>query len=111
MMQELKRGNSIVLFPEGTISPNAPQMIDFKPGVFSLAISKQVPILPVTFVTNWRRLQRKGLWRGYAGPGFSDVVVHKPVSTKGLIKKDVNNLIAQVREIINRPLLDRWGQN
>ncbi len=62
MMRVLKRGIPIVLFPEGTISPHAPKMIEFKSGVFSLAISKQVAVLPVTFVSNWKRIQRKGIY-------------------------------------------------
>jgi len=110
MMKTLDKGNSIALFPEGTISPDAPQMIDFKPGVFSLAISKQVPVLPVTFVSNWKRLQRKKFWMGHTGPGFADVVIHKPITTIGLAKKDVNVLMRKVKETINKPLQERWGE-
>lgn len=109
MIREIEKGNPVALFPEGTISPKAPELIDFKPGAFSLAVSKQIPVVPVTFVTNWKRLQRKKFWLGKAGPGFADVVVHEPVSTKGLTKKDVDHLVIQIREIINRPLYERWG--
>lgn len=109
MIHEIDKGNPVALFPEGTISPNAPELIEFKPGAFSLAISKQIPILPVTFVTNWKRLQRKKFWLGKAGPGIADVVVHGPIYTQGLSKKDVDNLVKQVRKIINNPLQLRWG--
>jgi 1-acyl-sn-glycerol-3-phosphate acyltransferase len=109
MIREIEQGHSIALFPEGTISPKAPQLIDFKSGAFSLAISRQIPIIPVTFVTNWKRLQRKKFWLGKAGPGFADVVVHEPVYTKNLKKEDVQSLLQKVREIINKPLYERWG--
>jgi 1-acyl-sn-glycerol-3-phosphate acyltransferase len=43
------------LFPEGTIPATAPRMKHFKDGAFKLAIDKQVPMVPVTFVNNtWR---------------------------------------------------------
>jgi len=109
MINEIDKQNPIVLFPEGTISPKAPELIKFKPGAFSLAISKQIPILPVTFVSNWQRLQRKNFWLGKAGPGFADVVVHKPVYTNNLTKDDVKKLAKQVQAIINKPLNERWG--
>jgi 1-acyl-sn-glycerol-3-phosphate acyltransferase len=109
MIREIDKGHPIALFPEGTISPRAPHLIDFKSGAFSMAVSKQIPIIPVTFVTNWKRLQRKKFLLGQAGPGFADVVVHEPVYTKNLTKKDVHNLLKKVRKIINKPLYERWG--
>jgi len=109
MMQEIDNGHPIALFPEGTISPNAPQLIEFKPGAFSLAVNKQIPIIPVTFVNNWKRLQRKNFWLGKAGPGFADVVVHQPVFTNNLAKEDVKKLLKQVQQTINKPLYERWG--
>jgi len=109
IMTELDKGNPVALFPEGTISPRSPGLIDFKSAAFSLAISRQIPILPVTFVSNWKRLQRKKFWLGKAGPGFADVIVHEPVYTRGLKKEDVKNLVNQVRSTINEPLSERWG--
>jgi len=109
MMREIDNGHPIALFPEGTISPQAPKLIDFKSGAFSLAISKKIPIIPVTFVTNWKRLQRKKFFQGKAGPGFADVVVHNPVYTDNLSKHDLHSLIKQVQQTINEPLFERWG--
>ena len=72
-------------------------------------IQKQIPILPVTFLTNWERLQRAGLFTGKASPGLSKVIIHKPISTAGLTKNDVDLLQAQVREIINEPLKRKYS--
>ena len=104
MSHEIEIGNPLVIFPEGTISKEAPKLAPFKLGAFAIAIQKQVPILPVTFVTNWKLLQRSGFWKGKAGPGIAEVVIHKPIMTTGLNKKDINQLQMQVQSIINGPL-------
>ncbi|MBK7084896.1 MAG: 1-acyl-sn-glycerol-3-phosphate acyltransferase [Flavobacteriales bacterium] len=44
----------MVLFPEGTIPLTVPRMKHFKDGALRLAIEKQVPIVPVTFLNHWR---------------------------------------------------------
>ncbi|KAB2879618.1 1-acyl-sn-glycerol-3-phosphate acyltransferase [bacterium] len=109
MLTEIDKGNPLAIFPEGTIPKHAPKLGDFKSGAFSIAIRKQIPILPVTFVTNWKRLQRSGVWEGKAGPGFSEVVIHEIVDTTGLTKKDTDDLQIRVKKIINRPLKERFG--
>lgn len=105
MSQEIDRGNPLVIFPEGTISKKAPLLMPFKSGAFAVAIQKQVPILPVTFVTNWKRLHGGGFWKGRAGPGIAEVIIHKPIPTKGLEKSSVDELLERTQSIINRPLL------
>lgn len=104
MSYEIEIGNPLVIFPEGTISKEAPKLTSFKSGAFAIAIQKQVPILPVTFVTNWKLLSRSGFWKGPAGPGISEVVIHKPILTIGLKKEDIDQIKAEVINIINEPL-------
>lgn len=105
MAREIGVGNPLVIFPEGTISKQAPIMAPFKSGAFAIAIQKQVPILPITFVTNWKLLQRSGIWKGKAGPGVAQVIIHKPILTTGLCKEHVDQIQSQVQAIINGPLL------
>lgn len=105
MSKELDNGIPLFIFPEGTISKNPPKMGPFKPGAFAIAVQKQVPVLPVTFITNWKRLQRGGILKGRAGPGLSRVVIHKPVPTTGMKKVNVPELQDSVRCIIEGPLL------
>jgi 1-acyl-sn-glycerol-3-phosphate acyltransferase len=104
MSKEIDKGNPLMIFPEGTISKNVPKLAPFKSGAFALAIQKQIPILPVTFVTNWKRLQRSGLWHGKAGPGIAEVIIHKPIQTKGVNKESVGKLQSQAYHIICGPL-------
>ncbi len=104
MIQEIDRGHPLMIFPEGTISKHVPKLAPFKSGAFAIAIQKQIPILPVTFVTNWKRLQRSGLWKGKAGPGISKVVIHAPIITTGLNKDHIDQLRNEVQSIISGPL-------
>ena len=76
MSQDIEKGHPIAIFPEGTISPEAPKLAQFKSGAFAIAVLKQVPVVPVTFVSNWKILQRSGVWSGSARPGISEVVIH-----------------------------------
>lgn len=110
MLGVIDDGLPLWVFPEGTISKTAPVMTDFKQGALSIAIKKQIPIVPVTFVTNWRRLQRKGFFAGKASPGVSRVVVHPPIQTTGLKSSDGEELASRLKEQINVPLLEAMKQ-
>ncbi len=89
----LKAGVPVMLFPEGTRSPDG-EVKAFKDGAFQLAIEAQVPVLPLV-VHGTRACRPKGsLWFGDA-----DAVakVLEPVSTAGLTVADVPALREQVR--------------
>lgn len=102
--EELKKGNSVVVFPEGTIPKHTPKLGNFKPGAFKLAIENQVPIVPITFLDNYKRLEMKGLFSGKAGPGKARAVIHEPISTIGLTEKDLIPLQEKVNAIIENEL-------
>lgn len=103
--KEIDEGNSVVLFPEGTIPDDAPKMLRFKGGAFKLAIEKQAPIIPVTFLSNYKRLQLSdGLFKGKAGPGIAKVIIHDAIPTKGLTLEDLLPLQDKVFNIINQEL-------
>lgn len=107
MLKEISEGNPLVIFPEGTISKATPRLGPFKTGAFAIAIQKQVPVLPVTFVNNWKRLRRGGIWKGEAGPGISEIIIHEPIMTAGLKKEHVDQLKHRVENIINSSL-SKW---
>jgi 1-acyl-sn-glycerol-3-phosphate acyltransferase len=107
---DLEKGISITLFPEGTIHHTGPWMGRFKSGPFRLAIEKQVPIVPVTFLNNWILLPDD--FRRSAGqPGIARVIVHPPVETKGLTLRDLGALQQQVYEIIDAPLREAFEEH
>jgi 1-acyl-sn-glycerol-3-phosphate acyltransferase len=102
--EEIDKGNSIIIFPEGTISREAPKMRPFKNGAFKLAIEKQIDIVPITFINVWKRLKDTPFLQGTAGPGITNIVLHKSVSTVGLTNLDVDSLKNKVKEIIQTAL-------
>ena len=102
--EELKTGNGVTVFPEGTIPDDAPNLLKFKFGAFKLAIDNQVPIVPVTFLSNYKRLQLGGMFSAMAGPGLSKVIVSKPIPTEGKTKEDLLPLLEEVHSIIDNNL-------
>lgn len=109
--QELDKGRSVVMFPEGTISVNVPEMLKFKNGAFKLAIEKQVPVIPITFFTNYKRLEMAGLFSGKAGPGMAKAVIHEPIPTVGMTEDDVPALRDKVFKIITDELNSYQNKN
>ena len=105
----LDKGQSLVIFPEATIPPGAPTMKRFKNGAFKLALEKGVPIVPVTFLNNFKRLQVGAFFKVMGGPGISRVIIHPPVETKDLGEEDLVNLRTEIFEVINRPLQELYG--
>jgi len=102
--QQIDKGNSVFLFPEGGIITNDGQLHNFKNGAFKLAIDKQVPIVPITFLNNWKLFQNGVLMRTQGRPGLSRIVVHKPISTTGMTANDLVSLRTQVHGIIEQEL-------
>lgn len=102
-VEEIVKGNSLFLFPEGTISKNG-NLIAFKNGAFKLAIDKQVPVVPVTFLNTYKHLQNGGFFKAFGKPGLLRAIVHKPIETKGLSEQDLVSLKDQVRTLIENDI-------
>ncbi len=105
--QAIDRGTSIAIFPEGTIPAFTPRMKPFKDGAFKLAIEKQAPIVPVTFIDHWRLFGEPTELLSRGRPGIARTVIHAPISTIGLSDADVPALRKRVYEVLEGPLLDR----
>ena len=101
--ESLDKGFSIVVYPEGTISPHPPKLVRFKNGPFRMAIEKQIPIVPLTMIDNWRLLFVDG-WKIYGHPGVSRVFVHSPIETNGMTMDDLNSLKEKVFHILENDL-------
>ena len=88
--QTLEHGMPVILFPEGTRSPDG-RLLPFKDGAFSLAIEAGVPVLPVALVGTRQCRPKGSLWFGEAR---AVVRVLEPIPTAGLTRADV----ARVRD-------------
>ena len=101
-LQWLDQGNSMVIFPEGTISNQVPKLIAFKDGPFRMAIERQLPVLPVTIIGNWKVFPDQGVFEGR--PGIVQQYIHKAIPTKGMTLEDLESLKNQVFKVINTKL-------
>lgn len=100
----IETGSSIVIFPEGGItSTNPPLLNRFKDGAFSLAIDKQIPVIPVTLSYNHLILpDEKSLLLNFKS---GKIVFHQPILTDGLIAKDVSDVKVKAYQTIQSQLL------
>jgi 1-acyl-sn-glycerol-3-phosphate acyltransferase len=78
--EQMLRGVSVIIFPEGTRAPTDDALLPFKKGGFMLALETEFPIVPIA-VRGSRSLLPKGSWR-VAG-GEIDVVVGAPIAVAG----------------------------
>lgn len=92
----LGKGQSFVIFPEGTRSRTG-ELLPFKKGGFVMALKAHAPVVPVA-VSGGRLAMRKGsrlIW-----PITVTVNIGKPVSTAGMTFEERDRLIAEVRDSI-----------
>lgn len=102
-IKTLAQGRSIVIYPEGGIrTKKPPQMHTFMDGAFKMAIQQQVPVVPVTLLTNYKILPDEGKLRLYRNP--LRAVVHEPLSTIGLTQADTTALKEKCFQIIDETL-------
>lgn len=92
----MRRGHSLIVFPEGTRSPDG-GVLRFKRGLFMLAIEAGLPVVPVA-VLGSRRVMPKG--RLMTCPGDVDLVIHEPLPTAGLGRADAGELAERARAIV-----------
>lgn len=94
--EELKRGNSLMAFPEGTRTVDG-RVKEFKKGVFFMALAAGVPVVP-TVVNDTRLVMPKGGNVCRAGDVYLEIL--PPINTAGYTSDNVEALIARVREAV-----------
>ena len=103
--EAVQKGYSVAIFPEGLIpTEGTPKMQSFKKGAFVLAVSKQVPIVPITFMTNWKLFSHESDLFGAGRPGIAKAYFHEPISTKGMTNDDIKKLTEKTYQLIDSKL-------
>jgi 1-acyl-sn-glycerol-3-phosphate acyltransferase len=105
MRDELARGHSLLVFPEGTRTLTG-QLGEFQPGVFRIVQQLGAPIVPVT-VTGMYRVMRKGSYLIRPGHRVT-VYCDEPIQTAGLGRRDVPALMERVRAVMEARLAAYW---
>ena len=95
----LARGTPMMIFPEGTRSPDG-SLLPFKKGGFMLAIGSGVPIVPVV-IRGTRAVMPKG--RLMIRAGEVALAIGRPIATAGMSPDHRDGLMQQVREALLQP--------
>src|SRR4030042_1566903 len=96
--RKIREGMSLLIFPEGSRSPDG-SIQPFKKGGFTLAIKSRVPIVPVA-ISGSRDIMPKD--RLTASPGEIRILVDPPIETEYDSLKDREFLMKKVRETITK---------
>ena len=99
--KSIDEGYSIGIFPEGGIKTDkVPVLAPFKNGAFSMAIEKQVPILPVSLLGAYKIM--KGSFFISWNP--CEIICHKPIYTDGYTTKDIEKFKNKCYDILQSEL-------
>lgn len=95
--RRLQAGLSICIFPEGGVPEEHIELDEFKDGAFRLAINHHIPVVPITFADNKKRLS----YTFFSGsPGKMRVKIHRFLATDNLKTADTKSLNNKARSII-----------
>lgn len=88
----LDAGEAVLIFPEGGRSLDG-RLQPFKPGAFRLALTRSVPVLPVTIAGAWKAWPPH---RRFPRPGRVTVTFHPPMDPKEIAPTESLKLRAQL---------------
>jgi 1-acyl-sn-glycerol-3-phosphate acyltransferase len=94
--ENLRRGKSYVVYPEGTRSKDG-RLLPFKKGAFMMAIDAGVPVVPIT-VSGATKIMPKAQVKVF--PSTVRITIHEPISTAGYSKENVVELMDRTRKKI-----------
>ena len=90
----IKKGFSILIFPEGTRSKGH-EMAHFKRGSLRLATKPGVPVIPITIDGTYKVYEESGV----ISPAKVRYIIHPPIETAGMDRKEAADLAERTEEI------------
>ena len=100
---EINKGQSILLFPEGTMNKTAKPLSDFYDGAFRIAIETQTPLQPFVILNNRKLLSRVAPLTAH--PGLMTTVFLPAVAVNDYEMDDVDVLKKKVYDMMEEALL------
>lgn len=95
-VEKLTSGFSIVIFPEGTRSPDG-KIGEFKKGGQLLAVRSKTPMIPVTIIGSGKIIKKGGV---AVNPGTIKVILSPPITVNELSGGEKDEILNVIREII-----------
>jgi 1-acyl-sn-glycerol-3-phosphate acyltransferase len=99
----LRKGISVLVFPEGTFNLSHKPLKDFYDGAFRIAIETGTPIKPVLLLDAYSRMHYRSIFS--LNPGKSRSVFLPEVSVEGLTLNDISFLRNKVFNIMENALV------
>ena len=93
--EKIRRGYSMLIFPEGHRSKSDGHR-KFHPGSLRLAFKTGAPIVPITINGTWKLLEGPG--RMSSADVF--ITIHQPVPTEGLSRDEQRAVVSQVEQTV-----------
>jgi 1-acyl-sn-glycerol-3-phosphate acyltransferase len=98
----IKKGISVLVFPEGTFNMTHQPLKEFYDGAFRVAIETQTPVKPVLFLDAYSRLNYKSIFS--FTPGRCRIIYLDEIPVEGLTVRDVAKLKEKVFVIMESKL-------
>lgn len=100
----IKKGISVLVFPEGTFNMGTTPLKEFYDGAFRLAIETQTPVKPVLFLDAYRRMPYESLF--LMTPGQSRILYLDEIPVDGYTLQDTAKLKDEVFAIMEKKLVE-----
>lgn len=100
----IRKGISVLVFPEGTFNMTNQPLKEFYDGAFRLAIETQTPVKPVLFLDTYSRMHYRSIFS--LTPGRCRIVYMDEIPVKGLTISDVTKLKEKVYKIMENKLME-----
>ncbi|MDR2680091.1 MAG: 1-acyl-sn-glycerol-3-phosphate acyltransferase [Tannerella sp.] len=105
--RNLKRGHSLIVFPEGSRTPDG-HMHRFKRGAYQIAVDQQLPIIPITLNGPYKVLPI-GSWDAH--PRRMEMIIHPPVmphKKENDDKEQLQKLVDSTQKTISSTLWEEF---
>ncbi len=94
--KKLVGGASVVIFPEGSRTPDGKMRI-FKKGAYQMALDLKLPIVPITINGSFDVMP---IHSYFLNPHKMELIIHDPIDTAQYVSEDMRQLTTNIRELL-----------